>query len=431
MRSFARGFLVPALTVALAVSASGHGQAQGLTNNAPVLEELVRELSSESRSVRFRAEQQLIERGESALVALPDPRGIQDTALQEALLRVRRQIAANAAAMILDAEDLVVPSTATTCADVIALLNDRAGGRIEIGQIDELLALTAWAGDVRQGQFLQLLDKATHSAKADWRWIPGTRRIELTRLPPQHVSIQRVEPVYSRGCRVRILELREQRNFVDPERRKLLRAVFAVDVEPRLRAFWFTVADGNFEFESGETAWPLLNPLARREITPNGGRFQFPIDFSVPVDEPTGDIDLSGAAVMRVAVRPVEVSLREGDMESQRVGDMELKLLEWEAGDQLRVKIEARFDAPLPELESHRQGLLHQDIVLRSADGKDWLPRSIELLSADGLQHVVEYAFPAGITVVDGAVVYLAPTLLTDSTVAFEFAGIKRSMFSP
>lgn len=385
--------------------------------DAEEVRQLVEDLNSSSRAARLSAEERLIELGEAALAGLADHRAAAVPAVIEALNRIRDRIERDAAGRLFQSSrvTLVPPLTVE---EALVQIVEQTGNELRLDQVPLELRRRKLNRNVDALPFWEVLDLVCRETRIGWQWDGGT----ALSLSPD-VPLPAGRAVVTNGLRISVDSQPRRQSFAAPQLRRILRLNGRVDVEPRLQAFFLTVADRDFVLREGDHVWLPFNPDARREFPVLSGQsVTFSLDLKREPEFEAATATLEGRVDLRGAARRVPVSFTAGeDDHLRRIGRTQVELLSRRttASGETEYTLRVTFERPGPELESHRLGLLHRDAWLERPDGERVPFRELQLLRVDGISHTVRYTFPAERNGDPPMLTYLVPELVTTIAVPF------------
>lgn len=387
----------------------------------------VAELSSSLRSERTRAEQSLLELGPQILDLLPSTEEITDQATRVAVRQLRIKLERVAA------EQSVLPSRVSfqgraTVAELAGQITKQTGNPLDAGGLPADVRTREVDVAFNDAPFWECLATLARLAGVEWR--PATDAAGLQLVAETTDSVTRAVQIKSDGAfRVSLDSLTRQRGTI--------RASLELEAEPRLRPLFIRIADADFSATAAGSELALFNPRAVTELpmtSRNAARFS--VLFRVTEDQLPQPLTLKGRVSVHVAAAPVEV--RFDDLSGKRVVylrrggvSVTLKRSNLAAGPQgsrvLTARLAVAYDTGGPEFESHRTWIYHNDVRLESPDGTTFSAEGgfdVTQQSNGGVE--VEYRFPGlpDRPLHDWQLVYVAPTLLIDVPVEFEFDNV-------
>jgi hypothetical protein len=221
---------------------------------------------------------------------------------------------------------------------------------------------------------------------------------------------------------------------------QLLRVPIHLSAEPRVRPLFLKVEGEDFAILTPKSEkLPAFNPDARLELPLGeaGTEISFNMDFAVPKPFAVEGVSLDGKVTMTVAAGSEE--FRFGDLTkdagaAKRRGGVTVTLneIDFQPDDKhpnrnaARFRITVHYDTGGPAFESHRTWMFHNHVYLEDAKGQK-LERASDFhtaLQTDG-GVTVEYEFE-NLTGGPGdyKFVYIAPTLIINVPVSFEFENL-------
>lgn len=395
------------------------------------VETLVGQLSAETLQDRVQAQKALLELGPKVLPLLPAPEVLADASARDAVERLRARLEHR------KARESVQPGRVTLkgdfpLTDLLERIAAQTGNRIDASELPPPTGRETVEVDYRRETFWTVIDELAR--RLELRFVTEGRSLQL--LPRSEHSAGAEERVaYAGAFRVAVRAVERRKLFGD-ERHDLLRVGFSLSAEPRLRPLFlaYSAKDITAETAAGRALAPL-NPEADYELPLGaGGRhLRAHADFKLPASVQAGTIRLSGRLKVHAAAGAERFVFHDpaGTREvARRRGGVTVRLQKAEFRESSSGKHEASvhvtvgYDAGGPAFESHRRWIFHNEASLQTEDD-----RRIDVnggyrtsLEADGGVAVV-YRFRQLQRKPDGyRFVYVAPTLLIDVPVEFEFA---------
>jgi len=399
---------------------------------------LLNDLNADSRKTRESAEQDLLTLGPRILPLLPSPDQISSAAARDAVRRIRVLLERQ------KAQASVEPSRVTLqgdmpLAELLKQITAQTGNALDAAALPTETMRRELTINVRRESFWPVME--TIAGQARLRIDPGESG-EL-RLRPRDSSNADAEPpqpasdlaATSAGpFRVALRAARWRPSFVENSPR-LLRLQLSVMSEPRLRPLFlkFSPADFAVTTEHKERLVPT-SPAARFELPfgDNVGRSVIQVDFDARGEAAATQASLAGKLTVLTAAGPERfefrdlstaqgVSRRRGGV-TVRIDDVVRQTAPPNAGD-VSLRISVAYDAGGPAFESHRSWMFQNEAWLQSPDGPRIGLNEPPMIrrQADGAV-AVEYRFAdAAADLENLRFVYVAPTLLIDVPVNFQF----------
>lgn len=386
--------------------------------------EYVSELASPLRSERVAAEQALLKLGPQVLELLPGSDEFNDQATRFAVRRLRIQLERVAA------EESVRPALVSlrgtlSVEEIAARIEQQSGNRIDVEAVSKAAREANIDVDWQETPFWACIDSLTDYDGVAWMSAtdePGVRLVDTS----ETAAVQEAAADTANAFRIAIEPL--------TRRRGTLRAALRLTAEPRLRPLFVRIADADFVAALEKESLPLFSPQAVTELPmTDRGPARFSVLFRAPDDQKIVSATVRGRVNIHVAAAPVEV--RFDDLSGQRVfylrrGGVSVRLKRAEpestsrGGHELVLRLAIAYDSGGPEFESHRTWLYHNECRLEHADGTRLAPESgVEITrQADGgAELVYRFADVTSASLRDWRLVYVAPTLLIDLPLEFEF----------
>ncbi|HVW03142.1 MAG TPA: hypothetical protein VHB77_22465, partial [Planctomycetaceae bacterium] len=214
--------------------------------------------------------------------------------------------------------------------------------------------------------------------------------------------------------------------------------------EPRMRPLFlkYAAADIKAQATDGRELAPSNRDAQYDVPLGEGGRFlRGSVDFVVPADEPYPQINLRGKLLMQTAAGSEHIrftNLPRAEGVARRRGGVTVTLqrvaykqseepTSRDAAEQdVSLQVAVVYDTGGPAFESHRTWIFHNEVWLEDAEGKQLPPNGgyTTELQGDGIVSVT-YRFrnvPGRLG--DYSFVYVAPTLIIDAPVEFNFTGL-------
>jgi hypothetical protein len=401
-------------------------------------ERLLGDLNAASRRVRAEAERALLALGPAILPELPPPELLPNASVREAVRRIRVALERTKARESVAASRVTLKTTASL-ETILKAVESQTGNGIDAERLPAALRQQQLDIDSSRQPFWPVIDDLAARAKFRCDFSAGKNRLVLLPLddraqpaaPPVELAVSSSGPF-----RIAVVSAALRPLFGD-EAHDLLRVRLAITAEPRLRPLFLKYTGRDLTAaRSPNAALAPLNPDASYELPLGeaGRHLEFAADFQVPSDA-HGSFDLKGRLTMHTAAGTENISfsdLARAAGVARRRGGVTVTLLDAAfreteaAGRDLAVRVGVGYDSGGPAFESHRTWIFHNDVFLETKDG-----RRLELnggfettLQADG-GVAVTYRFrglkdrPA-----DYRFIYVAPTLLINVPIEFEFSKI-------
>ncbi len=382
---------------------------------------LVSGLDAETRAERSAAESELMGLGPAVLDHLPPPDLLESAAAQDALRRIRSQLELQAA------EDSVRPSRVvlagrSSVAAAAAELERQTGNAVRL-ELPEEAGLQQIDLHLDHVPFWRAVNELTREAGIGWDVDASTGAVLLVDTPtiPQRVAFS-VESAYA----VAVESI--------SRRGEALRVEFQILAEPRLRPLFVSIADADFTAVAGEERLSLFSPKARTELPMTSrGPARFAVLFQLPhSDGVAQSLRIEGEVTVHTAAAPTEVQFRDLSSRSpvaRRRGGVTVTLerARWLSNPDdhgARIRMAVAYDAGGPAFESHRTWIYHNEVYLEAPDGKRFpVNDGFDTTAQANGGVVLEYRFKdlPDLRPAEWQLVYVAPTLLVDVPVEFEF----------
>jgi hypothetical protein len=402
------------------------------------VERLIAALDSKTRGDRVRAERDLLALGPGILPLLPPPELTANVSVREAVRRVRIRLENTAA------RDSVKPSRVTlkgtrSLNEILREVSRQTGNRFDVARLSkESLSATinvSYAG----ATFWAVIDDLTRRGRLRFRVVSSANRIAVTARPAGVSS--RPIAVDNRGAfRVAVLSLR-QRPIVGDDANRLLRVRWSITAEPRLRPLFLKYAGRSLvaEMPAGKALAPFDRD-ASLEVTAVDGAAPISqsCDFILPKGTAVASIRLRGQVKMLTAARgePVEFrDLTRAKGSSKRRGGVTVTVngvsstpakAKAAGSERIAVDVSISYDVGGPAFESHRTWIFYNRVYLETAAGTRIPadPSFKTIVQRDGAVGVAYHFTVSKIPLAKLNFVYVAPTLLIDVPVKFDFAAL-------
>jgi hypothetical protein len=242
---------------------------------------------------------------------------------------------------------------------------------------------------------------------------------------------------------------------------EVLRVSWSLRAEPRLRPLFASITGRSIRAETAASSAPTpssaqtraaqpaafvfrpISPAAKLELSMDEGQdaLWLTSDFECPAGTAAPKINLNGSFAVEMAAAPARFvfdDLVAVEQSAKRVGNVAVRLRRFEfpangqAGE-ARVDISVVYDERGPAFESYRTWMYHNEMWLETKDGRRIRPQPlVEPQRQDDGGIAVEYNF-AGVTgpLAGYRMVYVAPTLVTESPVQFQLRNIPTTRTGP
>jgi hypothetical protein len=398
------------------------------------VDRLVAELDSEMRSARAAARESLLALGPSILPLLPDERAVGSAAIRDAVRQIRTRLEHQSALATLAASRVTLHGR-FPLGELLKRLTAQTGNQFDGDEIDAEILRQELSIDAASRPFWSVCDDMIRKAGLAYAPVHKPGRLKL--LPAAQVKDDRELAVADNGAfrlAVRAAELRPSVG----DSRNLLRINWSLTAEPRLRPLFATIqADRLVVRASPSDVLKPVSPHAKWELSMGEGTqvLRLDSDFECAANAEPAAVEFRGSLHVEMAAGPqrfVFENLSSGRHEKQRAGGVTVGLrnVEFPASNEkrgaARVEISLAYEQGGPAFESYRTWMYHNEAVLESKSGRRVGPGPIVSTRQQGDGSVaVEYNFAD----VNGAprdyrFVYVAPTLITDVPVDFQFPRI-------
>ena len=454
----ASGYWIPLLSfvflAAALLSQAANVFAQGAVDE-PAVRRWVARLDADRKADRQHAEEELLRLGPAALKWLPEPGVLGNRSAAEAVRRVRVKLERQKAETAVEASRLTIGGMHTV-AEIVPRLSQDTGNLIVAEDVPKDL----FAGLVELPErptFWQAVEALGRQQPLTWRCEGTPARLRLLPLDPKRDKSESPTDVLaatsSKGFRIALRSARP-REVVGEEAGQLMRLDFDVTAEPRLRPLFLKCAAADVQVtglrESKKTdlpkseSWKPYSSDSKLELTFGQGRRQlaFPVDYRLPVGGGWKSLSVVGQLFLETAAGEEPIDFPAGADSrgvSRRRGGVTVKIDHWDADANsndrtLTIRATVTYDTGGMAFESHRSWMLYNvaGLVLprekQAADDDLLKPTHAESdLQPDG-SIAVTYRFeklPRAAN--DYGLRYVAPTLILDVPVEFEFRDVPLS----
>lgn len=411
-----------ALLAALALIFGSAGAADGPPLSAERIHELLQALESPQRAERAGAEQSLLDAGPAILELLPPMELVESAATREALRRIRVELE-------LEAAQLSVQPSRVTLSGAMAFrqaavgLSSQTGNPVSVERLpieaqDKMLELR-----LEGINFWRAVGALAEAGGVDWMIDGEDGGVEFV---PAEDAPRRVSFSASTAYAVIAESVRVRGDTV--------RIQFQIAAEPRLRPLFVQIADADFVAVREGESLPLFSPQARTEL-PMTSRApaRFAVHFRRPESLQAGDpLVVRGKVGVHTAAAPTDVRFEDltarGRIARRRGGvTVTLERVRWlpsPEGQGARIAMSVAYDAGGPEFESHRTWIYHNEVYLEDPEGGRYpVNDGFDTTAQANGGAALEYRFKAlpAHAPSEWQFVYVAPTLLVDVPVEFEF----------
>lgn len=396
---------------------------------AAEVKELIRDLDADQLTVRRTAQKKLLKLGPRILPYLPPPELMSRLGVRRAVAELRIQLQRRKARASVEPSHVTVAGT-RTLAELLSSIATQTGNRIAVDRLSEEIRNRHLSLTLEQEPFWAVMDRVVSDGRLGYRFAEMTDEILLSERKSTD-KFSEVAVTHAGSFRVAVESVKLRARYHD------VRVVMGIVAEPRLRPLFLKYAAADFAgtTDSGQNLLPK-NPAAQLELPlGQGGCYtQLRIDLA----ESKSKINHFGLrGQFKVTVAAAEEKIRFTDLPkarnvARRRGGVTVKLVEMKSvetqGERHDITIHAAvtYDAGGPAFESHRTWIFHNKVFLETKTGEriDFPGGQRTTLSREGAV-LVEYPFrnlkhPLS----EYQFVYVAPTLIIDVPVKFEFKRI-------
>jgi hypothetical protein len=412
---------------------------------------LLAQLDADTRGDRTKARDGLLALGPAILPLLPEDQKISSAQVRQALHEIRLRLEHESAQASLRPLRVTLKGT-FSLRDLVTRIAAQTGNEFDTGALDEALLARGITVDFESRTFWSACDKVIRSAGLEYGGV-SKGRLQLVRANAN--SEERCVAVADDGAFRVAIASASIRQSVGSRTSYALRIGWSLRAEPRLRPLFASIAGSSIRAQTAAqapatqapatqapatqaaiTVFRPISPAAKLELSMDEGQeaLRLTSDFECPAGIASPKIDLSGSFAVEMAAGPTRFifdDLVTADQPAKRVGNVAVRLrhVEFPANGQAgeaRVDISAVYDEHGPAFESFRTWMYRNEMWLETKEGHRIRP---EPLVAPQRQDdggiVVEYNF-AGVTGTPAGyrVVYVAPTLITESPVQFQLRNI-------
>jgi hypothetical protein len=377
------------------------------------------------------------------LAELPDPATLEAPAA-DAVRRIRTDLQRAQAQAALQAGPVTLRG-GMSLADALQAMSEQTGNGIDASQLPEPVRMRQVSVEFEGATFWEAVSEIERQADVVATCDPHEETVVLratTDVAPPPLASTNDGPF-----RISVLRVREQMDFVNPDRR-LLRSVLEVMVEPRLRPLFLHVSDGDIRVTAADDsddadddndadapaeAFSPLSPTAKREIPLDRPG---PIRITHDVVLPQGNlapmlqaVDIAGRFEIELAAGEERFEFRHLDEQgriTRRHGGVSVTLESLTHDDEVvDLQLRLRYDADGPSFESHRSWVFHNEAWLSTGENERLEPADFETLSEGEGGAQLRYRF-AGIDGISAATQlnYTAPTLFTRVPITFSLQNV-------
>lgn len=394
--------------------------------------QLVTQLDAEKRSARSAAFESLLALGPDILPLLPDERNLASPAAREAVGEIRTRLERESALATLG------PSRATLWGrfplrEILNRVTAQTGNRFDASEVSPALLGREISVDYQARTFWSAIDELSRRAGLAYASVQKAQSLVLVPAgdAPDRSNLAVAE---SGPFRVAIISAALRPSL--SELPKLLRIHWSLHTEPRLRPLYASIEAQQFSAGSNSTAFKLLTPSAKWEISMGEGSqsLQLDSDFEIPRSCDPKTVTFRGSFAVEMAAGPerfVFEDLASSRRETHKFGTATVSLQSVEFSPRekpanAKIEVSLVYDRGGPAFESYRTWIYHNAAWLETKDGRRLAPQSTvsPRRQGDGSASV-EYNFAD----VQGSprdyrFVYVAPTLITSVPVKFRFQNL-------
>lgn len=405
-------------------------------------------LDADRKADRRLAEEELLRLGPAALRWLPEPGVLGSRSAAESVRKVRAILERQKAETAVEATRLTIGGTRTV-AELLPRLSQDTGNLV----VADALPKNMLAGLVELPErptFWEAVEALGRQQRVTWRFEGTPARMSLLPVDPKTAlpdsPTEFLAATSSKAYRIALRSARP-RQVIGEGQQQLMRLEIDVTSEPRLRPLFLKCASADFQVsgrrgsqdaEARAEPWAAFSPDSQLELTFSQGRRQlsFPVDFRLPEGGGWKSLSLSGKLRLETAAAEEPIDFPAGDDSrgvSRRRGGVRVKIEQWTADADNRtliVRATVMYDSGGIAFESHRSWMLYNvaGLLPPRAIAEDELLKpthSESDLQPDGAIAVI-YRFenlprPAN----EYRFRYVAPTLILDVPVEFEFRDVK------
>jgi hypothetical protein len=402
----------------------------------------VAQLDADARSARLKARDALLAWGPAVLPHLPEETAITSAAAREAIHEIRLKLERESALASLAPSRVTLRGT-FPLGSLLAEISSQTGNAFETSGLDASLLAREFPVDFHARSFWRACDQVAQSAAIEYGPI-SERRLRLVR--ESKASADRSLAVADEGAFRVAVDAARIHPSVASRTGYALRMNWSLRAEPRLRPLYATITGNDLRLVSSvgtaaraqgsSAALRPISPAARLELSMNEGQeaLRLDSDFETPAADAPTRVDFSGSFAIEMAAGPerfVFDHLVDPNRLPKRIGSVTVRpgRIEFPAEDkpnEARVEISLVYDERGPAFESYRTWMYRNEVWLEAKDGRRIRPRPmVATRRQDDGAVAVEYNF-AGVagTLADYRLVYVAPTLITQTPVQFQLRNI-------
>ncbi len=407
----------------------------------PWVAEQIRKLDADTRRERAEAERALLSAGPTILAWLPPPELLPSTAVRQAVRRIQLRLEEAKARDSVKASHITLKKTASL-EEVFKTIAQQTGNRLNAEALPASVRQKSVSLAISKTPFWDVMDQLAldyqFRLESQTQGNADKPALLLKPLDPK-IPSPVVKPMNRGAFRVSVNPPQFRPRFGTSDE-QLLRVPFQLACEPRLRPLFLNLEGKDFSARTPQgKAIPPFNPDAKLELPlgEGGTETAFHLDFQVPKPFAEPAIQLTGKAVLTVAAGSEEISftnleMAEGTARRRGGVTVTIKEVSFKPDEkqahqhQAKFQVMVHYDTGGPAFESHRTWIFHNRVLLEDANGKR-IERNSNFhtaLQTDG-GVIVEYHFdhltgkPG-----DYKFLYIAPTLIINVPVSFEFKNL-------
>ena len=366
------------------------------------------------------------------LPLLPDERTLASPAMREAVGEIRARFERDSATATLAASRVTLRGR-FPLKEILARMTAQTGNRFDTSAVDPKLLSREFQVDDNSPPFWTAIDDL--SKQAGLSYASDQKPHSLGLASDGEASRHELAVTESGPFRIAILSASLRPSFSPSP--KLLRIRWSLRAEPRLRPLYASIAARQFSASTDTTAFKLLTPTAKWELSMGEGSqlLELDSDFEIPPKSAPRVVTFGGSFEVEMAAGPqrfVFDDLTSTRRESRKFGGATVALQHVElppAGEKAgnaKIEISLVYDQGGPAFESYRTWMYHNEAWLETKDGRRIKHQPIISTRRQGDGSVaVEYNFadvPG--TPRDVRFVYVAPTLIAPVPVEIRFPKI-------
>jgi hypothetical protein len=397
------------------------------------VDRLVADLDAEIRSTRAAARESLLALGPSILPLLPEDRTIASAAIRDAVRQIRTRLQRQSALATLAASHVTLHGR-FSLSEILSRLTAQTGNQFDRDGIDAGLLRQELSIDDEVRPFWSTCDDVMHNSGLTYAPVHNPGSLKLAPAVQAHRRELAVADEGPFRVAVASAEVRPALG----ESHDVLRINWSLIAEPRLRPLFAKIeADRLILRDSLSNVLKPVSPHAKWELSMDEGTqvLRLDSDFECTANGESIAIEFRGSLRVEMAAGPqrfVFDDLSSDHRETQRAGgvtvglrSMQFPVPNEKHGD-ARIEIRLAYGQGGPAFESYRTWMYKNVAFLESKSGRRIRPGPIVSTRQQGDGSVaVEYNF-ADVNEAprDYQFVYVAPTLITEVPVDFQFPKI-------